>query len=127
MPQPRTRTPLVSRLAAALLAATALSAGTALGQYGQPGQSGKADPVEEFRHALQLERNIRNDDKAALEYRRKNLAEKAARVKSLSDLSRVLLLSEWQTDTVAGARPGTGFDWEVRLVESQVRQELTKR
>jgi HEAT repeat protein len=124
MPQPRTCPPLVSRLAAALVAAAALTAGAALGQVGQ---AGKPDPVEAFRHALQLERNIRNDDKAALAYRKQNLTEKAKQVQSLSDLSRVLLLSEWQTEATAGSRPGTGFDWEVRLAESQVRQDLTKR
>ena len=63
MPQPRTCPPLVSRLAAALVAAATLTAGTSLGQ------ARRADPVEEFRQAFLQERNVRNDDKAALAYR----------------------------------------------------------
>ncbi len=121
MPQPRICPPLVSRLAAALLAAATLTAGTSLGQ------ARRGDPVEEFRQAFLQERNIRSDDKAALAYRKQNLTEKARQVRSLTDLSRVLLLSEWQGDTTAASRLGGGFDYEVRLAESQVRQDLTRR
>src|SRR5215813_10701257 len=61
--------------------------------------------VEEFRQALLLEREPKSTDstkpnKAAIEFRRKNLAEKAKKLTSLADMARALTLLDWNTDSV---------------------------
>src|ERR1700722_1508167 len=54
--------------------------------------------VEEFRQALLLERGLSKDVKAAIAFREKNLAEKAANLKSIADVARALTLQEWDTE-----------------------------
>jgi HEAT repeat protein len=66
----------------------------------------RPDPVNEFRNALRLEiesafKQPKESEtrKNALTFREKNLKAKAANLTSLNDISRALLLQEWQTET----------------------------
>jgi HEAT repeat protein len=121
MPQLMNCPPLVSRRpAAALLAVAILGVGFALGQAPPP------DAVEEFRQALKLEQYARNEEKLALKHRATNLDQKAGNVKSLSDLSRALLLTEWQTDA-APSVSSLDFDFEARQIDHAVRNSMTRR
>jgi HEAT repeat protein len=121
MPQLMNCPPLVSRRpAAALLAVAILGTGITLGQAPPP------DAVEEFRQALKLEQYARNEEKLALKHRAANLDQKAGKVKSLSDLSRALLLTEWQTDA-APSVSSLDFDYEARQIDHAVRNSMTRR
>jgi HEAT repeat protein len=114
--------PVARRFATALLAAAALAGGVAVGQY-RPG----ADPVEDFRQALKLEQYARNEEKQALAYRERNLKEKAGKLTALSDLSRALLLTEWQTIAFSTGFRSLDPDFEARQIDNQVRQQMIQR
>jgi HEAT repeat protein len=99
------------------------------------------DPVEEFRKALRLEQNpgykgALEDNKAELErvlaFRRRNLKRAADNLKSLTDLSRALLLLEWRLADRGGLKgkpdiTRSTFDEENSLLEAELRKELAKR
>jgi HEAT repeat protein len=96
----------------------------------------EADPVEAFRRALKLEQNPvyksqlkEKELKGVMDFRRKNLERAAARVRTLSELSRALLLIEWGSFERAGERrpEAPEFDVELRLVDQAVRTAMTRR
>jgi HEAT repeat protein len=75
------------------------------------------DRVEDFRQALKLDPGVGLSD-AALEFRQKNLNEKAAQLTSLGDMSRALLLQEWRAESP---------DPKVSAIDGGVRADLMKR
>src|SRR5262249_13384994 len=103
-------------LLALLLAALGLDRpGPAHANYFPP------DRVEEFKQALKVDPDpIRS--KEALDFRRKNLAEKGARLTSVGALSRAVPLQDWRTDP-----PGKEGPPPVYEIDTKVRQELTER
>src|SRR5438105_3469968 len=79
------------------------------------------DPVTDFQQALKADSDpVRGSTEAALKYRRDNLTDKAARVTSLGDLSRALLLQEWRADSADKTN-------KVAEVDARVRQDMTDR
>lgn len=94
------------------------------------------DPVEQFRQALLLEKNKPSIDyksvlgrvalKNAIQFRDKNLKEKAAKITLTSDLSRALLLLEWP-DVDPDLPPTNAFDRASQVIEIKLRKELADR
>src|SRR4051794_7214332 len=58
----------------------------------------RPDPVENFRRTLKQEQRLRNEQREALRFRKQALDQAAQDIQTLGDLSRALLLLEWQTD-----------------------------
>jgi HEAT repeat protein len=97
---------------------------------GDPGRADSPlpDPVDEFRKALNTDTagprlgKDKADNEKALEawraFRRRNLREHAARMRSLGDLSRALLLSEWDNQRVLSL---------VEPINQEIRGELRTR
>jgi HEAT repeat protein len=85
-----------------------------------------ADPVEELREALKADASATAKD--ALDFRKKALEEKAAKIRSLAELGRALLLHEWRADRQSLQQepaPVNGIDATVRnAMAGRLRAEI---
>src|SRR6266536_1829871 len=114
-----------------------------LGLAGQSSAEKFDDPIEKFREALKIEegRSVRyysnlSEDKEALKhavrFRRENLERTSKDLRSLSDISRALVLLEWPILKYDPARrrfilPESGYEAEARDIEVKVRADLARR
>ncbi|MFM7148348.1 MAG: HEAT repeat domain-containing protein, partial [Gemmataceae bacterium] len=106
------------------------------GSSGSRAQVLPKDPVEQFKEALLLERNWPTSYKSrmdadedalklALDFRKKNLTEKAAKLATLSELSRALLLIEWPKPVKpSDLRTYPLFDQSSFEIEGEVRKKM---
>jgi HEAT repeat protein len=83
------------------------------------------DPVEAFREDLSREKDLRNSQIEALRYRERTLTRDASKIRTLSDLSRALLLFDWP---VRSNDPTLAMEeTAVRDIETKVRKDLSDR
>lgn len=133
MAPPRISPRRVSLTRVLILTAAALLGTTGLASA----QRFPEDPIEAFRDALLLEENkslryksdLDEDGlRLALEFREENLKKAAANLKTLSQLARALLLTDWPRSprTAAELRQESPFDRESRRIERQVREGLAR-
>ncbi len=78
------------------------------------------DPVDELAQALKQGAKESGRSKAAEDYRRANLDKKIAALRTPGDMSRALLLSDWQDASV-------GLDRTLAIIDQQARQKLADR
>jgi HEAT repeat protein len=115
-PRPRPGPLFAAALGCALVAVAAVRAQRAEGL-----ERPLPPNVETFRQALLQERKAGfEDNPELLKYRRKNLTEKAAKLTSLVELSRALLLLEW-----AGSE--NTFNPKLAILDAEVRDDIAKR
>jgi HEAT repeat protein len=95
-----------------------------------------ADPIEALRNAIRLEQRIASVGSStgrtaaarpeALRFHDRNLREAASHVKTVSDLSRALLLQDWLAPERNLSRflSGDEYDEQIRRIEGKVRKDL---